>query len=443
MLFRSPCSPVSPFSPRGLQGEKGDTGEQGVQGVKGDKGDKGEKGDKGDAFTYADFTEEQLAGLKGEKGEKGDVSTEYVNNNFSTSIKRTVSGEVVTANDISDMSHNLKIYAKSKNLIPYPYAETTKTVSGVTFTDNGDGTVSINGTATDNIIYPLMTQSTAITLKKGKYRLSGGIDNDCWLQGKLVEMDLFEIEDIGNGDEFSVEDPVNFRLNIRITSGASIENAVIKPLLEFNDFTGVYTEYLSDISRVNIVTFGKNLLKYPYYESTKIIDGITFTDNGDGTITLNGTASNDIIYSPIVQSTAISLPRGNYIISGGISEDCWLQGKIIEDDSISIEDKGSKKAFTCENMSKFRFNIRISAGTTLNNVLIKPMLEAGTVSTEFEKFANGASDSPDSYGNVAGITSIYPNMTVMSDTEGVVINLTYNADTKKYIDNKISELISQ
>ena len=33
---------------------------------------KGEKGDKGDAFTYEDFTEEQLASLKGEKGDKGD-----------------------------------------------------------------------------------------------------------------------------------------------------------------------------------------------------------------------------------------------------------------------------------------------------------------------------------------------------------------------------------
>lgn len=62
-------------------------GEQGIQGGKGDKGDaftyadftpdqlaalKGEKGDKGDAFTYNDFTPEQLASLKGEKGEKGD-----------------------------------------------------------------------------------------------------------------------------------------------------------------------------------------------------------------------------------------------------------------------------------------------------------------------------------------------------------------------------------
>lgn len=63
---------------RGLQGEtgaqgiQGERGEQGLQGIQGVKGDTGEKGDKGDAFTYSDFTPEQLASLKGEKGDKGD-----------------------------------------------------------------------------------------------------------------------------------------------------------------------------------------------------------------------------------------------------------------------------------------------------------------------------------------------------------------------------------
>ncbi len=34
-----------------------------------------EKGDKGDAFTYADFTQEQLAALKGQKGDAGPANT--------------------------------------------------------------------------------------------------------------------------------------------------------------------------------------------------------------------------------------------------------------------------------------------------------------------------------------------------------------------------------
>lgn len=58
---------------QGIQGPKGDTGDQGPQGIQGEKGD---KGDKGDAFTYSDFTAEQLAGLKGEKGDKGDTGAQ-------------------------------------------------------------------------------------------------------------------------------------------------------------------------------------------------------------------------------------------------------------------------------------------------------------------------------------------------------------------------------
>lgn len=59
---------------KGEKGDKGDQGEQGIQGIQGERGEKGDtgsKGDKGDAFTYADFTPEQLASLKGERGEQG------------------------------------------------------------------------------------------------------------------------------------------------------------------------------------------------------------------------------------------------------------------------------------------------------------------------------------------------------------------------------------
>lgn len=42
-----------------------------VGALKGPKGDTGPQGPKGDAFTYADFTAEQLAALKGEKGDTG------------------------------------------------------------------------------------------------------------------------------------------------------------------------------------------------------------------------------------------------------------------------------------------------------------------------------------------------------------------------------------
>ena len=69
-----PTGPKGDIGPQGPQGEigpKGDTGVQGPQGEMGPQGPRGEKGDKGDAFTYSDFTAEQLAALKGEKGDTG------------------------------------------------------------------------------------------------------------------------------------------------------------------------------------------------------------------------------------------------------------------------------------------------------------------------------------------------------------------------------------
>ena len=56
-----------PKGEQGPQGPKGDTGQAGATGAT------GPKGDKGDAFTYSDFTAEQLAALKGPQGDKGDT----------------------------------------------------------------------------------------------------------------------------------------------------------------------------------------------------------------------------------------------------------------------------------------------------------------------------------------------------------------------------------
>lgn len=55
----------------GEPGTPGKDGEPGKDGAPGAPGKDGEKGDKGDAFTYDDFTPEQLAALKGEPGNDG------------------------------------------------------------------------------------------------------------------------------------------------------------------------------------------------------------------------------------------------------------------------------------------------------------------------------------------------------------------------------------
>ena len=67
---------IGPQGPEGKQGPAGEQGIQGEQGPAGEAGPAGEKGPKGDAFTYNDFTEEQLAALKGPKGDKGEAGAD-------------------------------------------------------------------------------------------------------------------------------------------------------------------------------------------------------------------------------------------------------------------------------------------------------------------------------------------------------------------------------
>ena len=63
---------------RGPQGEQGPAGRDGVDGkdgndgAPGERGPQGEQGPKGDAFTFEDFTPQQLVLLKGERGDRGE-----------------------------------------------------------------------------------------------------------------------------------------------------------------------------------------------------------------------------------------------------------------------------------------------------------------------------------------------------------------------------------
>lgn len=69
--FRGPKGDTGETGPVGPQGPKGEKGDKGDRGEKGDTGPQGETGAKGDAFTYDDFTPEQLESLRGPKGDTG------------------------------------------------------------------------------------------------------------------------------------------------------------------------------------------------------------------------------------------------------------------------------------------------------------------------------------------------------------------------------------
>ena len=128
--IKGPKGDTGDTGAKGPQGPKGDTGAQGPKGEKGDTGEQGPKGDKGDAFTYSDFTTEQLAALKGPKGDtgatgaigpqgpkgdkgdtgpKGDTGTAGADGKDGTSATHSWNGTVLTITSASGTSSaNLK-----------------------------------------------------------------------------------------------------------------------------------------------------------------------------------------------------------------------------------------------------------------------------------------------------------------------------------------------
>ena len=138
---------------------------------------------------------------------------------------------------------------------------------------------------------------------------------------------------------------------------------------------------------------GKNLLPYPYELSTITRNGITFTDNGDGTVTANGTATNDTSFQLKIWGN-VELPAGEYIICGcpaGGSVSTYRMNVAAKDDNLNIFkdtfDTGTGVKIIANNGLKHIYaTCHVSEGTTVNNLLYKPQLEVGNIATAYEPY---------------------------------------------------------
>lgn len=109
------------------------------------------------------------------------------------------------------------------------------------------------------------------------------------------------------------------------------------------------------------------------YQETITKQGVTFTNNGDGSITVNGTADSVIYYR---LDNAISVSVGHKLmIVGGISGGSWTS-YLLYDDSDSahgFDDSGVGKIYTItEPLAKLY--IYINKDYTANNLVFKPQL---------------------------------------------------------------------
>lgn len=251
-----------------LKGEKGDTGPEGPQGVSGVYVGGGEMPE---GYTVqVDPTGDMLCYTAGESDDR-----------YANVLTGTASGPVAALEDVSptgalrraavlgataetgsgdkgpDNPYTLagvqptKVTVCGRNLIPYPYTSLPSTVTGISFADNGDGTITVNGTAADETAGRLHFLSNLLRIPAGTYTLSGCAPNgsgDTWcLQVVRVINGLEDwgwlCRDFGAGITFTLTEATDIYIRIRLKKGTVINNGIFKPQLEIGTAATPYTPY--------------------------------------------------------------------------------------------------------------------------------------------------------------------------------------------------------
>ena len=369
---------------------------------------------------------------------------DYLFNNVANAIKGSVSGSVVAVSDVSPVDHNPAVWVHGKNLIVYPYGEASLTRDGVTWTiDEADKCVVVNGTPTQNTSFHVAFQyHKTVRLKKGKvYTLScvssfTDATGYVYLQNVLNGVVIDNATVRNDSVTFTAKADGNANIGIVLLKGVTYNNEKIVIQLEEGATATAYEPYL-DPSTVTVKRCGKNLVAYPYNEMSMTRGGITFTVANDGKITVKGTSTGAYLALVRTADKALYLHKDQtYFFScvpsnGGYAT---YYAYVAEEDGETFFDLGSGVKIKPTKNGYASITVVVKDGVTVSNALFKPMLEVGEKATAFEPY-NGAEHIPETDGTIPGMTSISPNMTVMTDTAGAIVDCVYNVDLVKFIGN--------
>lgn len=405
----------------------------------------------GDMATPADPTEtvyQQILTNYGEalaQTEAARAELASARNTFANAIKGNLSGAVVTADDVSPVEHKPVVKVRSKNLFLCMVAGKTTTMAGVTFTYNVDGSVKLQGTATSSSNF----SAGEVYLDDGVYYLcdfaAGDFPDNFQARiqiysestGKsIATLNNFTSTMVGGGDSFL--DAGWYQCRIRIEGGHTY-NCTLYPTLFKAEPPTEYIPNVSDLTLATVDCCGKNLFKVV----PTTVSGVTISKKDDYFV-LNGTAtaSNNFVVS------IGHLPAGTYTLSANNPRHNGLDWSLVDVYSadpysiIAVKDNASDGKTTAQlaDSAEYLCRIRIENGKTYGNFIIKPQLEVGDVASNYEAYVEPTTHTPAADGTVEGITSLSPNMTILTDTEGVIVECEYTRDTNKVIDKIITAL---
>lgn len=214
-----------------------------------------------------------------------------------------------------------------------------------------------------------------------------------------LESNMFDIEN-------EIEELENFKAGAIIVGSAASPSITIS-----NPGTESFHKLTVLGNTKQLKSTGKNLIPFPYYDGkTKIINGLTFTQNDDGGVTISGTATAKTTYTLMSDYGFVSnfISPGTYTISTGsdIASDrtVFVQAKIDYNNKanyVYFQDIGTPVKTTTipDGVTDAHItivNLVVSAGYTAENITIYPMLEKGSTASPYEPYTNGIpSPSPE------------------------------------------------
>lgn len=381
---------------------------------------------------YIPFFDDLLREV-GEALQKVESLESSFNNTFSNALKGSKSGSVILIDDVSPVTHEMGVKVRGKNLFNINgFINLTGNSTCYGINDNGELYVKQSDFRDDTVI------PAFVTLEAGTYTLSS--TTPITSNFKLINLTDNTVISYNNNITFSIEKATS--LGIKCWQAA--DTVIGKLQLELGTTATAYTPYV-DLTAVKVSRCGKNLLPYPYYETTKTQNGVTFTDNGDGSITVNGTASKPSVfqfYSSVGGSKPMNLANKTITISGcpsgGSLQSYFL---LFSYGGNSYQDLGNGITKTPD-ADITALQLRIAAGATVNNLTFRPQIELGTTATDYESYKECAEYTPTADGTVNGVTSLYPNTILMTDTNGVLIDCGYNRDINKAFAEMQAAIIS-
>ncbi len=278
-----------------------------------------------------------------------------------------------------------------------PSLNTTRTINGVTFTKNKDGSITMNGTATAEITYQINVNTTTNTrtvlLKaNSKYRMLSSYES-----GKYITQVFYLKNNVTTYSSSLIEtvEETKAGMYIRVYKDAVLENVTIYPQITKGEEYKPYVPYNS----LGFLDIGENLIKAREYSATvnNVERSIT-----NGLVKLNGTMgeapAGSNAFSIIGNWTAnysaydtsieyIKLKAGTYTLSIHNVKGSCTEGSLAlvagntnpKKTKAKIQFKNeTSKTFTLEEESICRISVEYNVGCTFNNFEFNVMLNKGS-----------------------------------------------------------------